>query len=437
MNTYGLNEHDLINVREKVKNQRDYLMNNEIVTSNGQFKKLIDLSFSANHSYRYYAQLANKINTMEGLAINKGLVPLFITMTLDGFYRDIHKGNYTRFDSFSIEKQNRILKSVPNDETRGFIRDKMLNREPLSVKELYNVLNHQMRTFRASYAFKSLKSAKKEYMYIKTVEPHKDGVPHFHMMLFIPHSFIETFRASFIRSFPAPRNSHPDSFQVEINSASAYIMKYITKSFMDVKNQKEPDYLSAWFIKNRIMRCVTSRTLLPQWVYKIASIFEKDWYYLTDILNSPNNHSEWSKDHNCFWIYDNWSMREICFEYGRLSVYSKGVLVKQVGTPVQTKYKSVSYEKIPKKWFKKNKEIPIILNGSLTFFYHNGKFKKFNKHITELSHLELVEKYENYNIDKDSYIHYLAIRNLLIDKGLLSQEKVNLSSFDLDKFLFY
>lgn len=85
---YGLNEKDLQLIQEKHNYQREYLKNSEFETSSGQIKTLLDVSFSANHSPRYYTELLNKINTINDLMnsdLSATYKPVFITITLDGF----------------------------------------------------------------------------------------------------------------------------------------------------------------------------------------------------------------------------------------------------------------------------------------------------------------------------------------------------------------
>lgn len=448
MNKYGLTKHDLRVAQEKIDMQRKYLETNELLTSNGQFKKLIDLSFSANHSVRYYAQLANKINTMENIAFNENLIPTFLTITLDGFYRELVRGDYNRFNSYTDDKRSDIFKSVPNNEKLGFVANKMRYNQKLTIKDLYNILNYQMQQFRKGVAFKDLKKASKTYIYIKTVEPHKDGVPHFHMLLFIPKDFISIFQKDFKRFFVAPQNSKPkrdkqrniikDSmtgFETDIKNASAYIMKYITKSFLDVKNNNKLDYLNAWFVKHRIMRCVTSRSVLPQWIYKIISIFEKDWGYLTDILSSKSldNMNEWNQEQDYFYIYDNWSDREICYEYGRLRIYSKGFLVHEAGKQVFKPYTMTSYDKVPNTWSKKDSPpIPYFLDEKHVGFYNKHKFiLNNNKTPQNMNDFELYKYYTSLDIKTVNLHHFGYIKNNMIDRGLLNGVKSSLNDYTL------
>ena len=438
METYGLTEIDLEIAREKIKMQRKYLEDTELITSNGQIKSLLDLSFSANHSYRYYAQLANKINVMEQLAFNERLVPVFCTMTLDGCYRDFIKGNYRKLILMDRDKREELFSSVPDNERFGFIRSKIQSCERLDIKDLYKILMFQNQQFRQGYAFKLLRKAGLKSEFIRTVEPHKDGVPHLHMMLFIPAAYIEIFHRDFKRYFVAPRNKHKKSFQTDIVSASAYIMKYITKTFLDIKSGKELDYINAWFVKHRIMRCVTSRSTLPQWIYKKISILEKDWYYLTDILKSSNSSftAEWSQENDYFYIYDTWSNREYEYISGRLRLYSNGKLIESVGKVVQKPYKMISYEKVPKTW--KNKKIdavPIYKNDSLFAYFKDGSFQIIKKHISIMSDYELYQYYSSYDVENDSYVKYLSIHNELVKRGLIDSPLYDLNNFDINRFI--
>ena len=451
INNYGISDFTLKQTRDKILYQRNFLENNSIFTANGQVKTLLDLSFSANHSERYYAQLANKINTMENLAINWDLEACFLTCTLDGFYRDLLQGDYTRYNKFSDEKIKEIYKSIPNNEKLGFIQDKLENEEKLTIKDLYNILNHQMRQFRNNTAFKELKKQDKKYTYIRTVEPHKDGVPHFHIMLFIPKDMIELFKKDFKSKFVAPENSKSQldknrrpipntlkGFQTDIRSASAYILKYITKSFLDIKSKRELDYMGAWFIEHRIMRCVTSRSVLPQWIFQKISLYEKDWYYLTDILESSNTdfETEWNQKEEYFYIYDNWSNREFTYFCGLFRVYSKGSLVFESGKIVDKQIiKTQIYDKTPNKWQKQLKPIPTYKDDKLISFYHNGSNYEYKKHISHMTDYELIQHYQNYDVDSNSYIKYLSIKNLLIDRNLLNEEKISLNNFKMNKFI--
>lgn len=154
---FGLTKQDLKNIQNKLNNQEKFLETNYFTTSSGQVKSLKEISFSANHSERYYAQLSNKIDTMTKTAMSMNLHSCFLTMTLDGYFRDLLRGDYRRFDNLSDEDKKIALQSVPNSEALGEVRQKIEAKKQLTIKDLYNILNHQTKRYIKSYAFKKLK----------------------------------------------------------------------------------------------------------------------------------------------------------------------------------------------------------------------------------------------------------------------------------------
>jgi hypothetical protein len=435
---FGLNKNDLNNIQKKIDNQSNYLDTNYFITDSGQVKTLKDVSFSANHSERYYAQLSNKIDTMTNTAISQGLHSCFLTMTLDGYFRDLLKGDYTRFNDLSDEYMKIALQSVPNSEALGEVRQKIEARLTLTIKDLYNILNHQTKRYLQSYAFKKLKKAKLEYMYIRTAEPHKDGVPHFHMMLYIPYSYIEQFKKDFIKSYPAPRNrakivgsQELQSFQIDIKDTTAYVMKYILKSFMDVKKQKDIDYIQAWYIKHRIMRCVTSRALIPQWIYQKAYAFESDWFHLTDLIKNPDNQCEWSHEDNYFYLYDGYTGREIVYQYGQLEIVYEGRVIKKMGKPKEKNIKVKVYDKTPTKWEKKEKIVPVFENNNIVGHFTKQGYKQLIKQPYQMNHLELYNYYLSIDIETIDLKRYMYTKNLMIDRGLLNEAKQPINAHEL------
>jgi len=443
---FGLSKNDLKTIQNKLDSQSSYLDNNYFTTSSGQIKTLKDISFSANHSVRYYARLNNKIDTMTKMALSQGLHSCFLTMTLDGYFRDLLHGDYTRFDKLSDKDKTIALKSVPSSEDLGEVRQKIKARKTLIIKDLYNILNHQTKKYLKSYAFKKLKKANDNYMYIRTVEPHKDGVPHFHVMLYIPFKHIEQFKKDFIKSYPAPQNrrikdskkfiqdnkidnQELESFQTDIKDTTAYVMKYILKSFMDVKNQKEIDYIQAWYIKHRIMRCVTSKSLIPQWVYDKAYAFESDWYHLTDLMNDKNNHCEWSSEDNYFYFIDNHTKRELIYQYGKYQVIYEDRVIKEIGEVKEKNINVKVYDKTPAQWTKKSSPVPTYANNTLIGHHINGVgFQKLaKKKPYQMKDYQLKQYFDNINIKTINPTHYAHTTNIMIERGLITGNKVDLA----------
>ncbi len=402
---YGLNEKDLQLIQEKHNYQREYLKNSEFETSSGQIKTLLDVSFSANHSPRYYTELLNKINTINDLMnsdLSATYKPVFITITLDGFYRGFLKGDFSRYD------ENKHKKQIPNNDYYGHLKDKIKDKKNFTIKDLYNCLNFQLHQFRKSQIFKEIKENNHKIHYIRVAEPHKkDGVPHLHLMMYVPEQYVERLKDFYVKYFPAPQNIKPlnkksydgqlKGFQFNIKSAPAYILKYIFKSFIDVKNNQELDYLQAWYIKNRILRVVTSHSIIPAWVYRKMIPIEKDWYYLTDVLKysvSKQEHlknketdflngfpfCEWSKDDDYISFTDEYN-RTLEYKQGVYKIFSKDRLIKEFG-----KYKEVNkltpLQQFKRKYKKINKNKPLIkinnINYKFNFFSNVPAFSIMN-----------------------------------------------------------
>jgi hypothetical protein len=442
---YGLKEKDLKEIQKKHEVQRDYLDNHIFTTATGQVKSLLDVSFSANHSERYYSELLNKINTINDIIATEETLyqPIFITITLDGYFRDFLKGNFTRYD----EKKH--LKYIPNNDRFGALRDKITKKEKFTIKDLYNVLNFQLNRFQKSNIFKKIKEDGHKAHYIRVCEPHKkDGVPHLHLMLYVPVKYVNTLKDFYISYFPAPQNIKPldkniddgqlKGFQWEIKSAPAYILKYIFKSFLNVQNETELDYLQAWYIQNRILRIVTSHSLVPAWVYRKIAPLENDWFYLTDIKN--NFISEWSKEDDYIRLEDEYN-RTLEYQKGIYKLYYKDRIIKQFGTLKEDKPVDVNAT-INLKYKKRIKEPKIIIDGKQFMMTYNELIPIFKfgfltpvhqlKPIKYTSNIELYKDYismENKDIDLIDLKHYALVKNELIRRNQISGEILPINNY--------
>jgi len=418
MNTYGLTSHDLSAAKAKIQKQKDYLESFSFVKDDtGEVKTLLDYSYSANLSKRYYARILNRVHTFVSLGISNFLTPVFLTVTLDGFFRDMMQGDYTRFTPDVIDEYK---SHIPNNDRNGYywdyIRDgsysdiytKKSYGKPLTPKDLYKILSHQMHRFTRSKTLQDIRQKfGEDYMMLRVTEPHKDGVPHFHILMYLPDRFIEYVYTEFHRFFPAPRNRkvlsvydggrNPDpivenspllethGFQTQIRSAPAYILKYILKSFRNLVEDKELDYLQAWYIHNKIPRIITTHTLLSQQAFHHFALLENDWFYLTNMKREYSytsdllfNHYELKNDKRRF-VYKN----------GLYQYYVGDSLLKQFG---QDKSKKIKF--------------------TVEFPYCDNLFYKNHKHIIHRHHFSFWRlvpkpkyKYRIYNAKVHHYFN--------------------------------
>jgi len=466
MNNYGLNSHDLKYCRDKIDGQRSYLSNNHFHTSTGQVKSLLDVSFSANISERYYSQLSNKINTMSDLAKSQNLKPVFLTITLDGFFRGLLTANYLKWDRLSVTQQDEYLRHIPNNEVHGFLREKIKERIKFTIKDCYNVLAFQWYRYSSGYAFKKIKKDGKQFIYLKAAEPHKDGVPHFHVLLWIPETYFDSFKKDFERYFPAPQNHKPitdgnegdtKGFQTAIHNPVGYIMKYATKSFMDLRTGEDLNYLQSWYIKHKIRRITTSHSTIPQWVYQKVFAIEKDWYHLTDLNIREPMLCEWNKEDDHFTLIE---------DNGRVLEYDRGVLtlrylgsdrvIQQLGQFKERSSIISQIQNVPNTWVKQHefkKHCEVYIDGSLHiyknqslkhqfdlrvyqndyidkkyFFFVPKDLIKITSQPLKMSNFELLNYWHSMDSETVHPQHYAHVKNQLVERGLYDGETVSLNN---------
>jgi len=337
---YGLTFDDLNACKRKLKKQEDFLENNHFTTSSGQEKSLLDVSYSANLSKRYYPRILNKVSTFVSHCIVNDMVPVFLTVTLDGFFRDLLKGDYTRYDKIKDD----YVRHIPNNDRYGYYRDYLDKHSVLTPKDLYKILSHQLHNFFMSHQVKQIRKSGDDYAMLRVTEPHKDGVPHFHILIYLPEDHIPGVFKAFKAAFPAPRNHvrrpnateiYPGSglydthgFQTDVRSPVGYILKYILKSFRNLIDDKELDYLQAWYIQHRIPRLITTHTLMAQDIYSAVAPLDDDWTYLTDIKHAGGAFID--RDNGYFILDDN-NGRQIIGEQGLIQIFNRGKLVRQYG----------------------------------------------------------------------------------------------------------
>ena len=241
---YGLNIYDFNEVKVKLEKQKDFLNKNCIYDKiSDNYIPLKNIIISANHNpHRYHAEIQNKIDCLEQKANINNLVPIFMTLTLPSCYHKM--------------KTNRVTKElVYNSNYNG-----------VTPKESIKVLTSMLAKIRQDRSLKEL--TRKERIFYRVNEPHKDGTPHTHILLFIPKDRIQRVKKAFNRLYDNKAND----IQTDIKNAKAYVMKYINKTLPLSKKEKlttKEKYLNAWYSKHRINRFNSSRTLAPINLYRL------------------------------------------------------------------------------------------------------------------------------------------------------------------------
>lgn len=207
---YGITKQDRRFLKIKLKFQRDYLDNNYLSIDNVSLPYSTFYFSSWHNPARYIAELNNRVTSLNKYANNRGLKCIFAVLTLPSEY---HRKKSIKTDSG--------IKLVKNN---NFIDD-----ENHTIKAGSDKLQGVVRSILNSTVFREI--PKNDRCYITTKEPHKDGTCHLNFICFVPEVFINRCVKSIKRRF---LDSH-SSIYTNIQSPTAYIMKYIFKTLDDLR----------------------------------------------------------------------------------------------------------------------------------------------------------------------------------------------------------
>ncbi|EAI4415146.1 replication endonuclease [Campylobacter fetus] len=402
---FGISKNDLIFSNLKLQKQKDWLKKQiyKIDEKTGEIKTLLDCSMSANLSPKYYAELNNRVNTIQDFSFNKGLKSSFLTITLNGCFRDALNGDFSRF-----KPKDRSLLSY------DFKYKIMFSPYSIGIKDLIDLLNYQWNIFvkRIHTKFKGL-----EKYYIRAFEPHKsDGVPHIHALLSYPEYAHEYIYKTFKDIFYAPqnlkvnyltkeqiKNGEINGFQWTLSNPTGYVLKYINKSFINFDKNDKLDPNSAWYIKYKVRKFLSSRHHIPLWIYRKINFFFKDFYNLCTLRDNPDWICEWSYKEQYFRLENIETSETIFFENGVIKHTIKGHIIhfyeKEIKKQNPTPYKIF--------------DNPIIRTKK-EYKFINLK----NLPVSRMKDYTLITYYKNLDTFNANLQHLAYVENLLIKRGL-------------------
>ena len=260
---YGLDPLDYEAIDKKLDFQKAFIENKFFDFDFAENKSALEFTYSANlNPNKYFAEMNNRINSIFQYSKNLDLMPVFCTITAPSKYHQTDK--------------NRKLIYSPNE----------------TAKALTQIFNK----FTNIQVFQRMKKETNHgLIYFRVYEPHKSGVPHCHIMLFLPKNYILEVKNKFFEYFTnAERwgnNKKSLDFRYtfyNVNGAIAYIMKYVTKTFKNENDTTNKAWY--WYIKNRVRRFLTSRTLAPLEIYRKVRYFFKnipnDYLYVTKLIKN-------------------------------------------------------------------------------------------------------------------------------------------------------
>lgn len=413
---YGISKLDLIIAQDKLDAQRNYLLSQGFVNALGECRNFLDISMSANFSLKYYAEVANRVNTIASFSIDYEQSPVFLTITLNGCFRNALRGDYSKFTALD-------RKYLPD-----YLKNKVREGIKMSIRDLVAILNHQWRLYfrRFNAKFRGI-----DYSYIRCFEPHKkDGVPHIHALFYVPAHVIPYMLKIYKDLFNAPQNLRTNAitseqaangeingFQTSIYNPSGYVMKYIQKTFINLNETQNLDELSAWYVKYKVRRFISSRSKVPLWVYRKINFISsfQDFYHLCDIKNDEDSVIEW--DYLSSYIYINMPRRKesLIYDNGKLEHYFCGRLMNSYDLQ-KPKFESALYRvdgKCPTSEDINDRIERKRFNDWLDFVFY-----KKHKPVSRMKDYELVAYYQSLDKQNCNIQHLAYIENLMIDRNL-------------------
>ena len=413
---YGISKLDLIITQDKLDAQRNYLLSQGFVNALGECRNFLDISMSANFSLKYYAEVANRVNTIASFSIDYDQSPVFLTITLNGCFRNALRGDYSKFTALD-------RKYLPD-----YLKSKVREGIKMSIRDLVAILNHQWNLFimRFNRKFKGI-----ERSYIRCFEPHKkDGVPHIHALFYVPAHVIPYMLKIYKDLFNAPQNLRTNAitpeqaangeingFQTSIYNPSGYVMKYIQKTFINLNETQNLDELSAWYVKYKVRRFISSRSKVPLWVYRKINFISsfQDFYHLCDLKNDEDAIVEWDYLSNYIYIKRADRDEKLIYDDGKLEHYVFGRLMNSFDTG-KPKHESAQYRtdgKCPTSDEINYQAGLRDFNKRLDFV-----FRKEHKPVSKMKNYELVSYYQNLDKRNCNIQHLAYLENLMIDRNL-------------------
>jgi len=402
---------------KKIKRQKEYLQNITFEVD-GKTISLLDNTYNANiNPKRYFSEVNNRVNTLFKVSQEQGRKAVFLTITAPS---ELHytgkKGLYCPYSKDKLYDYGEGLVSINPHDTS------------LYLSKLW------ARFLRLGVFKRMKKNTGMKMDYIRVYEPHKSGVPHIHVMIFIPMNYVLEVKKAYYNHFTkygTNRNAldYKYTWSNDKGGAVAYIIKYINKTFKHADSDELSDE-AIYYALHKIRRFNTSFSLVPLGIYRkiIHDDKLKDMKFATKLY----------KEGSLFSVFDKTSIYRMGLddegEVQSIPIYRKDPNIKVIMR------EKPRYGKIPKKFIrpqKKKTNFELHVNnqnlGEHTII--NDNIIKVIKKPHEMKDRELYDYFHKLDIDKVNMQHYGYTKNMMINRGLLKGELISVDAYKIDEFL--
>lgn len=263
---YGITSENRKLAKKKVSLTKKFYKENFIKIGNDNIPLADIVSNSIMNTHRYLAEINNRVSSLFQYAQSKNLVNVFVTLSAESIYHPTTtatKGNRRVFNKKYGGRRYlcKIKNPVTNEKFKLLNPDE--NRQKYFPKQTSKHLSKLFKKLTDTYNYKSI--PKEERLYFRVTEPHEDGTPHLHISFFMPENVVDSFISEISNIFQAPQIK----IEKNVNNPIAYLMKYILKTFDDLRCKDELSDLSYWYILHGICRMYTSKLLISLDVYRL------------------------------------------------------------------------------------------------------------------------------------------------------------------------
>ncbi|WP_457744111.1 rolling circle replication-associated protein [Sulfurimonas sp.] len=464
MKNYGLTSFQRDKALEKLYKNIEY-MNDNGITMDGKFVPYADfVQNSYNNADRYIAEIQHRAWNMFDYARQNCLENLMFTLTLPTEWHPMKrkypksKTDFTMIFNQKFGGRKYITKVNSYKLMNCIVKQNIPFIEPIldfspidrySPRNASKMLSKMLARFYKDRAYTSI--PKDLRCYFRVTEPHKDGTPHVHMSLFVPTDKKLRVIKALNRLYPAPLGK----IETNIRKPVHYLMKYVLKTFDDLREDKEVSNLTLWYLYHGISRFYTSRTFVSLDIYRklkgVYDLKELSEAYLRQevrvyVYPDTNKIALIENEFGTLYVLKpvNWfekndfkdRLGEVIFNFcfNGLSIpksvnlfqkFSFRVKLDDFKPKIQLDSGFESVYKEPKA----DIPVPVIVDNEEYVFYHGEIYKPKIKPY-QMGDFELYNYFKNIDIETVDTRHYIFTRNLLVKRGYLDAEVLKLNAID-------